>query len=379
VSAFTRNHSSFFTTESRSLVNYREWLVVSYYLIALTMDLTIQTSANEILPLRRVLPSAWPSNVRRIPGSEAWTADGDFGTIFMEEFRSGPFTIRFTFFRLLKKMTLYCTSQVPAVCTRIATKNNWRFSVGSTGDVNLREGQFALFRVGTGKEKIVFEKGKEYQSFDAFCPPGKLEGLIALFPTLHEFLDKPINGKHSFLVQKPNWIAPEAMDIVKDIPECPFDNSLRDYYVENRLEQLFFILLALALKAEPEETEPLEDEIIAAKAAEKIILSDIRHHYPIPVIAKRVHLNEFRLKYVFKRIFKTGIFEYLLQARMQEAKKLLSQTDKPIKEIASLTGYQRLTSFITAFRKHFGYTPGSVRRTSKDNGSITRMNPDDAD
>lgn len=328
------------------------------------MDLTIQTSANEIVPLRPVIPSGWLSGIRRIPGSSTWSAEGDFGTIFVEEFHSGPFTIRFTFFKLLKKMTLYFSAQAPAVCTRIATKNNWRFSVGS-GDVKLREGQFALFRVGAGKEKVLFEKGKEYQSFDAICPPGKLQGLINLFPTLTEFLtvDKALNGKPNFLVQKPNWIAPEAMDIVRDIPECPFDNSLRDYYVENRLEQLFFLLMALALKTEPEDMEPAEEEILAAKAAEQIILTDIRRHHPIPVIARRVHLNEFRLKYVFKHIFKTGIFEYLLQARMIEAKKLLSQTDKPIKEIASLTGYQRLTSFITAFRKHFGYTPGSVRRS----------------
>jgi AraC-like DNA-binding protein len=333
------------------------------------MDLTIQTSTNEFLPLRPIVPSGWLSDIR-IPGSSVWSAEGDFGTIFLEEFSSGPFTIRFTFFRLLKKMTLYCSTQSPAICTRIATKNNWRFAVGNQGNVKLREGQFALYRIGTGREKISFEKGKEYQSFEAICPPGKLQSLISIFPVLTEFLTDTANNKPSFLVNKPSWVGPEAMDIVRDIPDCPFEKSLRDYYVEHRLEELFFLLLALSLKNEPEEVEPAEGEILAAHAAEKMILADIKQHFSIPIIARRVHLNEFRLKYVFKRIFKTGIFEYLLQARMTEAKRLLSQTDKPIKEIASLTGYQRLTSFITAFRKNFGYTPGSVRRT-KDNPKMS--------
>jgi AraC-like DNA-binding protein len=34
----------------------------------------------------------------------------------------------------------------------------------------------------------------------------------------------------------------------------------------------------------------------------------------------------------------------------------------PIKQICVLTGYARMTNFITAFRKKFGYTPGSLRR-----------------
>lgn len=107
---------------------------------------------------------------------------------------------------------------------------------------------------------------------------------------------------------------------------------------------------------------PRKNEVNAVWTVEEIIMSDIKQHYTIPVIARKVGLNEVRLKYVFKYIFKTGIFEYLLQARMLEAKKLLVYTDKPIKEIASLTGYQRTTSFITAFRKYFGYTPGAVKR-----------------
>jgi AraC-like DNA-binding protein len=326
------------------------------------MDLTIKTSANETVLLRPVTPSGWFPDLR-IPGSHAWSAEGEFGTIFLEEFRAGAFTIRLTFFRVLKKVTLYCSSQMPAVCTRIATKNNWRFSLDKTGDVKLREGQFTLFR--TGYEKLVFEKGKEYRSFDAFCPPEKLAGLISLFPSLKEFLHSSETIKPSFLVRKPSWIVPDAMDIVRDIPDCPFDNSIREHYVETRLEQLFFLLLAMALKTDSGETAPTNSEMIAAKAAEEIIMADIKKHHPIPIIARRVQLNEFRLKYVFKKVYSTGIFEYLLQARMQEARRLLSLTDKPIKEIASLTGYQRLTSFITAFRKYFDYTPGSVRRARK--------------
>jgi AraC-like DNA-binding protein len=325
------------------------------------MDLTIQTSSNEKLLLQPGIPPG--VTAMRIPGSTAWSAEGEHGTILFEELHTGPFTLRFTFFKLFKKMTLHCRMQNPFVGTRVALKNNWRFILGDAGEMKLHENQFSLYHLNGRGEKIVFEKDKEYRSFDAFCSADKIDSLVSIFPGLAEFAQKAKANDSAFLARKAHWSAPETMDIIREIRDCPYEGSMREYYLEHRLEELLFLLLMLAFKKEPEEQTPSDQEIAAAHAAEKMIMADITQHYSIPAIAKKVHLNEFRLKYVFKHIFKTGIFEYLLQARMQEAKRLLTNTNKPIKEIASLTGYQRLTSFITAFRKHFGYTPGSVRRS----------------
>lgn len=326
------------------------------------MDLTIQTSSNEQILLAPGIPPGVAA--LRIPGSNSWSSENEHGIILFEELKTGPFTLRFTFFKMLRKITLHCRMQKPLVGSRIALKNNWRFSVGQAGEMKLHENQFSFFHQNGRGEKMIFEKDKEYRSFDALCAPEKIAAMLTLFPALGEFVDKTKGNDAAFLSRKGNWTAPETMDIIRDIRDCPFEGSMRDYYLEHRLEELLFLLLVLALKKEPEEQQATDDEVSAAHAAEKMILTDITQHYSIPAIAKKVHLNEFRLKYVFKQIFKSGIFEYLLQARMQEARRLLSQTNKPIKEIASLSGYQRLTSFITAFRKHFGYTPGSVRRSN---------------
>lgn len=325
------------------------------------MDLTIQTSSNRKLNLQPGLPAG--VKALQVPGSHAWNAQGEHGIIFFEELQTAGFTFRFYFFKLIKRMTLYFRVQKPFVSTRIALQNNWRFSIGQIGEMKLHENQFSLFYANGNGEKLVFEKGKEYRCFDAIFDPAKLAGLLEIFPGLQEFLHHSKNNTSCYLVKRGMWTPPEALDIIKDLPACPFKNTLREYYLEHRLDELLFLLLAIALKEEPETAEePTPDEITAAKNAESLIRGDIRQHHSIPAIARKVHLNEFRLKHVFKQIFKTGIFEYLFVLRMQEARRLLTNTDKPIKEIASLTGYQRLTSFITAFRKHFGYTPGSVRR-----------------
>lgn len=326
------------------------------------MDLTIKTFTHGALTFKPTMPSGWLTGMH-MPGSRVWSAEEDFGTIFLEEFNSGPFTVRFWFFRLLREITLYCHNHTPSVVARIAIKNTWQLSLKEAGQIRLQKGQFALYYSDSVSEKIGFQKGKEYKGFEILCAPGKLKALHAPLPELEDFLDNTQSGHPLFFVRKPCWTGPEAISVIRDVAGYPFKDAGQDYYVGRRLEELFFLLFILAAQEDLQDTAPTDEEMRAAQAAERIILADITQHHSIPFIARKVHLNEFRLKYVFKYIFKKGIFEYLLQARMNEARNLLMHSDKPIKEIASLTGY-RLTSFITAFRKHFGYTPGSIRRST---------------
>jgi AraC family transcriptional regulator, arabinose operon regulatory protein len=47
---------------------------------------------------------------------------------------------------------------------------------------------------------------------------------------------------------------------------------------------------------------------------------------------------------------------------MEKAKFLLQHTNMSMTEIAKACGYRYLTSFITTFRKFYGYTPRAVKR-----------------
>jgi AraC-like DNA-binding protein len=323
------------------------------------MDLSIKTTANEVITLEPGLPAG--SAMRSISEGSKWFAEGDFGMILIEEFSVEPCTVRLFSFKPLKKLALTIATETPAICARISTGSSWHFALGSSPETMLNEGQYTLYRLNGSKEKIIFEKGKEYKSFDIIYSVKEYAKLQTIFSGIEEFIDTSKDGSR-FYLKKPGRVSAEVMDIIRAVPECPYESTLRDFYLKNRLELLFFLLLTLAFKDEPEEEQPTQAEIEAVYTAEKIIVSDITRHYPIPVIARLVRLNEFRLKHVFRYIYKTGIFEYLVQARMEEAKRLTMTTELSVGEIAAKTGYQRQSSFIGAFRRHFGYTPGSVRR-----------------
>lgn len=72
-------------------------------------------------------------------------------------------------------------------------------------------------------------------------------------------------------------------------------------------------------------------------------------------------LNRDKLKRGFKLLFGVPPHCFNREIRMQEAKRLLQQTEKPVSEIAYLVGYGQPNNFCTAFTKHAGCTPLQFR------------------
>lgn len=94
-----------------------------------------------------------------------------------------------------------------------------------------------------------------------------------------------------------------------------------------------------------------------AQIARDIILANIPKHFAIPDLAKKVGLVDFLLKKAFKEQFGVGLYEYHRKAKLDRAKELLLTTDLPMKAIAAQSGFERLTSFITSFKKEYGKPP----------------------
>ncbi|MDO4284929.1 MAG: helix-turn-helix domain-containing protein [Eubacteriales bacterium] len=78
--------------------------------------------------------------------------------------------------------------------------------------------------------------------------------------------------------------------------------------------------------------------------------------------AKYVMLNEDYFSRIFRKETGMGYKEYLLQQKMNYAKKLLTQTDMPITLVASRVGYDNFTNFSQMFRKYTGFTPSAWRK-----------------
>src|SRR6266498_498537 len=92
-------------------------------------------------------------------------------------------------------------------------------------------------------------------------------------------------------------------------------------------------------------------------------------------LAQAACLSPNHLLRVFRQVFGMTPHQYLSARRLQEATRLLSQTETSVTEICLDVGFQSLGSFSALFRRSFGLSPQAYRRQKGDFGEATEAFP----
>ena len=79
-------------------------------------------------------------------------------------------------------------------------------------------------------------------------------------------------------------------------------------------------------------------------------------------IADVLHVSRTQLDKLFAEKFARSIGKEIVRQRIERAKKLLTETDKPMKEIAALCGFCNAGYFTNTFRMATGVTPKAWRQ-----------------
>ena len=87
-------------------------------------------------------------------------------------------------------------------------------------------------------------------------------------------------------------------------------------------------------------------------------------HQPITMksIANKFYINPVYMGQLFKKTYGIYFKDYVLQVRIQEAKRLLRQSDMRIYEVAEKVGFNNPDYFVTQFEKIVGKTPSQYRK-----------------
>ena len=72
-----------------------------------------------------------------------------------------------------------------------------------------------------------------------------------------------------------------------------------------------------------------------------------------------------KLNQSFIKKYDQSIYSFLTNQRLDQAHEALLKTGIPMKILAHKIGYSHVNHFITAFKKKFGVTPGSLRKISE--------------
>jgi len=152
----------------------------------------------------------------------------------------------------------------------------------------------------------------------------------------------------------------KVQTIINDLVNDKKTGILKRLFLESKILEL----LSFQIDEKKQQKKHKQNNTIIKKIydIEKLITENLHIQYTIQELAKKNYLNEFTLKKEFKRIFNKSIFQYSLNARINEAKNLLNNTTKPIYEIAELVGYKNATHFTAAFKRIEQKTPKQFRK-----------------
>jgi YesN/AraC family two-component response regulator len=79
-------------------------------------------------------------------------------------------------------------------------------------------------------------------------------------------------------------------------------------------------------------------------------------------LGEKFGMNGKYLSKLFKEAFGMKFVDFLIDLRLDYAKKLLMETDWSVQEIAEKIGYSSPVSFIRMFKKAVGVSPGDYRK-----------------
>lgn len=158
---------------------------------------------------------------------------------------------------------------------------------------------------------------------------------------------------------------PEMQLLLKNIVSVDMNNSLNNFYVQIKVQELMYLLFTkLSLR------ENTTFKSINSNDAERLllirneILSDLSTPPVISELAAIASMSETKLKLLFKQTFGDTIYNYYQKARMEEAAFLLKQAKHSVSEVGYELGFSNLSHFSRLFEKQYGITPKKFSYTA---------------
>ena len=149
-----------------------------------------------------------------------------------------------------------------------------------------------------------------------------------------------------------------------DLYASRFDLLLREFKRPGRwhylkaVNTLEGILIDLAqARHQPSSREPWLDKVLSALEASDSFSPD--YH----ALARRAGMSLSTLRRRFRAATGIPLHRHVLQGRIAGARRLLGETDLPMKVVAEKLGYTDVYFFARQFRKETGTTPGAFRRS----------------
>ncbi|MES1022647.1 AraC family transcriptional regulator [Gloeocapsa sp. BRSZ] len=159
-------------------------------------------------------------------------------------------------------------------------------------------------------------------------------------------------------------MTPAMQVALQQLLHCPFQGIMRRTYLEAKTLELITLQLAqLFNDGTPsyQQVNLKSSDIERIYQARDILMHNFAHPPSLVELARRVQLNERKLKQGFRQIFDNTVFGYLHDYRLEKACQLLIEDQMNVAEVSYAVGFANRGYFAAAFRKKFGINPSDYQ------------------
>lgn len=228
-----------------------------------------------------------------------------------------------------------------------------------------------ISRVISGPVLLHYPSELESQLFDAIRIGDEEQVSRSLYPLLGEMMKhskNPLNFEVTLIRFVNNLIQLEQLlgvEVLLTEDNSTLYHRLLDIRNPEEIERILVMEVIHPMVTCVKEKTDRQFRLLSDKIA-VIVRSEYDQDLSLELIGERLHYSPNYLSSIFKKEFGMTFSEYVMNYRLEMAKKWLVETDMTIKEIAERLQYHNPQNFIRSFRKKEHVTPGAYRKTKQD-------------
>ncbi len=241
------------------------------------------------------------------------------------------------------------------------------------------EGQ-AIFSFNNGAYKMSVNKGKYIVLYNpiknlplnaVISPKSNVLSVLISIKKFHKLFSEDSNNiqflKDENANQKyyyENKISNPIFLVLNELKRFDINSSTKNLFLKAKIYELFSHLYNRNRDLNIEQCPFLtnEENFKKIKKAKDIIIKNMTDPPSLVELSEEINLSLKKLKEGFKKIYGKPVYQFLIEYKMELAKKLLSENDYNVNEVSLKLGYSNASHFITAFKNKYGLTPKNFKK-----------------
>jgi len=241
------------------------------------------------------------------------------------------------------------------------------------------EGQ-AIFSFNNGAYKMSVNKGKYIVLYNpvknlplnaVISPKSNVLSVLISIKKFHKLFSEDSNNiqflKDENANQKyyyENKISNPIFLVLNELKRFDINSSTKNLFLKAKIYELFSHLYNRNRDLNIEQCPFLtnEENFKKIKKAKDIIIENMTNPPSLVELSEEINLSLKKLKEGFKKIYGKPVYQFLIEYKMELAKKLLSENSYNVNEVSLKLGYSTASHFITAFKNKYGLTPRNFKK-----------------